>query len=308
MSPSYGIEAIVRLIPIKLHLQKLGGRSQLYSYKLPPSHLIHSLIDSSFSTSSNLKANALDSLTNQQHSLVKGHLINMTNRSNKYFPSFASLDSEFSSGCRVIDNFSDHFSFNVCNKEKDNKLYAHQLDEIILESSSFLFIAIIASDASIKNNVTTFIMHIYIFNNPLTKTIHHAVYVTSTEAKLFAIRYGINQITDSDNISKIIVVTDSIHMVHKNFDLSVYSYQVQLIAILSDLRKFFIWHKNNSIEFWECPSHLKQHLHNEVDKETKTFNLNLLSSCKSSQDFSKKCESKDILKVWKMMFQASDLK
>jgi len=28
-SPSFGIEAIVGLIPIKLHLQKLSGRSQL---------------------------------------------------------------------------------------------------------------------------------------------------------------------------------------------------------------------------------------------------------------------------------------
>jgi len=28
-SPSYGIEAIAGLVPIKLHLQKLGGRSQL---------------------------------------------------------------------------------------------------------------------------------------------------------------------------------------------------------------------------------------------------------------------------------------
>jgi len=28
-SPSYSIEAIAGLIPIKLHLQKLGGRSQL---------------------------------------------------------------------------------------------------------------------------------------------------------------------------------------------------------------------------------------------------------------------------------------
>jgi len=28
-SPLFGIEAIAGLIPIKLHLQKLGGRSQL---------------------------------------------------------------------------------------------------------------------------------------------------------------------------------------------------------------------------------------------------------------------------------------
>jgi len=86
-------------------------------------------------------------------------------------------------------------------------------------------------------------------NNPLTKTIHHAVHVTSTEAELFAVRCGINQITDSDNISKIIVITDSIHVAHKIFNLSVHLYQVQSIAILSDLCKFFIQHKNTSIEF-----------------------------------------------------------
>ena len=45
-----------------------------------------------------------------------------------------------------------------------------------------------------------------------------------------------------------------------------------------------------------------------VDKETKTFNLNPLYPYKSSWDFSKKCKSKDILKVWKITFQASDLK
>jgi len=39
-SPSYGIEAITGLVPIKLHLQKLGGRSQLQAHKLPPNHLV----------------------------------------------------------------------------------------------------------------------------------------------------------------------------------------------------------------------------------------------------------------------------
>ena len=79
-------------------------------------------------------------------------------------------------------------------------------------------------------------------NNPLTKTIHHAVHVTSTEAELFAIKCGINQIIDSNNISisKIIVITDSIYTARKIFDPSVHPYQVQSIAILSDLRKFFI--------------------------------------------------------------------
>ena len=63
-SPSYGIEAIARLIPIKLHLQKLGRRSQLRTYKSLSSHLVCSLIDLQLNTPPNLKSVALDSLTN----------------------------------------------------------------------------------------------------------------------------------------------------------------------------------------------------------------------------------------------------
>ena len=97
-------------------------------------------------------------------------------------------------------------------------------------------------------------------------------------------------------------------MVRKIFELSVHLYQVQLAVILFNLHKFFMCHENNTIKFWDCPSHLKWYLHNEVNKETKTFNPTPLFSCKISWDFSKKSESDDILKVWKIMFQASNLK
>ena len=232
----------------------------------------------------------------------------MANRFNKCFPSFIPLHSEFSPGLRIIDNFSDHISFNIHDKGKDNKSHTHQLDNMVLEPSSSPSTAIIVSDASIKNNVTTSISHMHINNKPLTKTIHHAVHITSTEAELFAIRCGINQATNFNNVSKIIVITDSIHAARKIFKLSVHPYQVQSAAILSDLHNFFKCHENNSIKFWECPSHLKWHLHKEVDKETKTFNLTPLYLYKTSWDFSKKSESNDILKVWKITFQASDLK
>ena len=43
-----GIEALAELIPIKLHVQKLGGRSQLHTISLPPNHIICSLMDSPF--------------------------------------------------------------------------------------------------------------------------------------------------------------------------------------------------------------------------------------------------------------------
>ena len=223
-SPSYDIEAIARLVPIKLHLQKLGGKSQLRAYKLPPHHLVCSLIDSQINMSPSLKSVTLDLLTNWQCSLVKGHLVDMANRHNECISPFAPLDLEFSPGLRVIDYFSDHILFNVCDKDKDNKAWSHQLDEMVLESSSSPLIAIIASDVSIKNNVTTSIMHIHTYNKPLTKTIHHTVLVTSTEVELFMIRCSINQAMNSNDITKIIIITDSIHAAQKIFDSSVYPY------------------------------------------------------------------------------------
>ena len=66
MSPLFGIEAIAGLMSINFHLQKLGGRSQLCTCKLPPSHLIWSLIDLQLNSDSGLNTNALDFLTNKQ--------------------------------------------------------------------------------------------------------------------------------------------------------------------------------------------------------------------------------------------------
>jgi len=116
----------------------------------------------------------------------------MANRFNESLPSFASLHSEFSPRLRIINNFSDRIAFNVCNKEKDDKHHAQQLDDLTLESSSSPSTAIIALDASIKNNIAMSISHMYTFNNPIIKMVYHVVHVTSTEAKLFTIRCSIN--------------------------------------------------------------------------------------------------------------------
>ena len=62
---SYGIEAIAGLVPIYLYLYKLGGRSQLCTNKLPPSHIIWSLINLSPNSNSCFNAVSLDSLTNR---------------------------------------------------------------------------------------------------------------------------------------------------------------------------------------------------------------------------------------------------
>jgi len=148
----------------------------------------------------------------------------MANRFNESFPSFIPLHLEFSPGLRIIDNFSDRISFNVHNKRKDDKHCTHQLDELAFESSSSPSTIIITSDASIKNDVATSILHMHIYNRPIINMIHQVVHITSTEAELFAIRCSINQALNLDNMSKVIVITDSIHAVRKIFELSIHPY------------------------------------------------------------------------------------
>ena len=132
------------------------------------------------------------------------------------------------------------------------------------------------------------------------------MFVTSMEAELFAIRCGINQVYIKENVSKIIVVTNSIHAAKKIFDSKSYPYQSHTTAILSKLRRIFNTKQENSIEFWECPSCLNWNLHKLVNRDSKAFNPLPIYPCKMSWDYSKKIECDDILNTWKMTFQASD--
>ena len=110
---------------------------------------------------------------------------------------------------------------------------------------------IVVSNTSIKNNITTSISHVYLYNNGIKKTIYHAVSVSLTKAELFDIRCGINQAVQISKVSHIIF------MVEKNFDSKIYFYQLQLIVIAQDLRVFSNKHAQNSIDFWGCPSNTK---------------------------------------------------
>ena len=115
------------------------------------------------------------------------------------------------------------------------------------------------------------------------------------EVELVAIRCGINQSINISGISKIIVITDSLHVVRKIFNSSIYLYQKHIVAILYKLRRFFSNNINNSIEFWECPSQCKWSFHKVVDIETKCFRPLPIFPYKSSWEFSKKSKYNDIL-------------
>jgi len=232
---------------------------------------------------------------NQQRNITKGHLIDSNNKMYGIFPSFLPLHPEFDPGSRIIDNFSDCFSFNLANKKEKDNICSQQLNEMVLQSSSSPSTAIIVTDASIKNNIATSILHIHLVNRPLTKTVHHVAFVTSTEAELFTIRCGINQACNKKNVSRVVVITDSIHAVKKIFDSKSHPYQIHTTAILSELHRFFNISQENSIEFWEYPSRLKWRFHQDVNKDSKSFNLTPSFPCKIFWDYCKKINNNDII-------------
>ena len=131
----------------------------------------------------------------------------MDDKYNEFFLSFSFFNKEFKPGNKLIDLFSDCFSFHFCSS--NTKKYIEKLDEIVFRVSSNPLSTIIVSDASIKNHIATLISHIHFFNKPVIKTKHRAINVTTTEAELFAIQYRINQAVANSNVNHIVVITDS---------------------------------------------------------------------------------------------------
>ena len=307
-SPLEGIEALAGLIPVKSHLQKIAKRSQICPFKLPKNHILNNLLDDSPHQSNSFNYHNMGSLTNRQKVLTKGHLINSKFKSYGIFSSFSPLDPEFAPDHHIVNNFSNRLSFNLANKkEKEkNNHRAHELDKMVLQNSSDPNIALVVTDASIKNDIATSILHIHSANRPLIKTIYHASYVTSSEVELFTIRCGINQACSLNNVSKIVVITDSIHVAKKIFDTRSHPFQIHSAAILNNLRNFFIANDSNSIKFWEYPSRLKWRFHHKVDKDSKLFVITPSYPSKISWEFCKKSNSDELIKLWKMTFQASE--
>ena len=303
-SPIERMEAITGIIPIKFHLRKLTKRFQMHPLKLPTNHIIRALMEDTPDPLKPPNPHAVSSLMNWRKNIAKGYLIDSCNKAYGLFPSFSSLNREFTPGFHLTDIFSDCFSFNLVKKKEKDSICVQKLNEMTLWISSSPSMAFVITDASIKDNIATSISHIHSANQPLIKMVYHAAFVMSMKAELFTIRCGINQASIKENVSKIIVITDSIHAVKKIFDSKLHPFQSHTVAILNELWNFFIKDHKNSIEFWECPSHLKWKFHKDVDKDSKSFNLTPSYLYKTSWDYYKKLDSDDIIKQWKMTFQA----
>ena len=61
--------------------------------------------------------------------------------------------------------------------------------------------------------------------------IYHVINITTTEAKLFEIRCGINQAIGIPNIKYIVIITDFLYAAKRIFDSSSHPYQIHSTAI-----------------------------------------------------------------------------
>ena len=189
-SPTLEIEVISGLVPIYLHLKKLYRRFLLWESSLLSNHIINNILSSNKSQEQNHHSASIDHLIAKQRLCLKSPFINVDNKHNKFFSSFSFFNEEFKLGNHLIDLFSDFSSFYP--HSSNNKNHIGKLDNITLRALFNPSSTIIVSDASIMNHIATLISHIHSFNKPIIKTIHRAINVTTTAAKLFTIQCSIN--------------------------------------------------------------------------------------------------------------------
>jgi len=185
-----GIKAILGLVPIHLYLKKLYNRFLLRGSLLSSNHITKSILSTNGSYEHIPHNISINNLTPKQRLCLNSPLINMDNRYNKLFPSFSAFDEEFNPGNQLIDSFPDQFSFHLHSSNAKNHI--KNLNDIIFKALSNPSSSIVISNASIKNHVATSISYIHSHNKSVIKTIHRAVNITATEAKLFTIWCGIN--------------------------------------------------------------------------------------------------------------------
>jgi len=106
-----GIEAIVGLILIYLHLQKISDRHQIRTSSLLSNHVINMLLEKKHAKNSLFHYLSLKTITFKQWQKINSFIVNTNNCLNRIFSSFDPLNSKFSPSFRLIDNFPSSFSF-----------------------------------------------------------------------------------------------------------------------------------------------------------------------------------------------------
>ena len=105
MSFTWGIEAIMSLIPIHLYLDKICGYQQLRMAFLLSNHMVKALLDHYHSNASHLYYFSLEKLSSKQRLKVKNSIVDINNHLNRILPSFNPLHKELMPGFQLVDIF-----------------------------------------------------------------------------------------------------------------------------------------------------------------------------------------------------------
>jgi len=159
----------------------MSGRHQLRISSLLSNHIINSLLENRHVKNSLLYCLFLEDITIKQWLKIKSSIVDANSYLNRIFSSFNSLNCEFSSGFKLIDNFPSCFSFyQAIHKDKESKkAYLCKLDEIFENTLMDPNSIVIISDASIKNNFATLILHVHSNFNSIKKTFKFQKHPTS---------------------------------------------------------------------------------------------------------------------------------
>ena len=130
--PTWGIKAITELILIYLYIQKISRRHQLCISSLSTNHVINFILENRHAKNSPTYCLSLENMTIKQWQKIKSSIVNTNNCFNGIFPSFDSLNYEFSPGFRLIDNFPSCLFFHWANHKNKESYKTHlcKLDKI----------------------------------------------------------------------------------------------------------------------------------------------------------------------------------
>ena len=112
-SPTLGIEAIARLVPIHLYLKKLYERFLLQQSSLSSNHIIHSILSLNRTQEHKSHNVSINHLMAKQRSQLKSSIIDVDDKRNQCFSFFSFFSKEFKPRNCIADTFPDRFFFTL---------------------------------------------------------------------------------------------------------------------------------------------------------------------------------------------------
>jgi len=125
-------------------------------------YAINALLDKQHSKQAKPYRMATSQLIPKQNQKIKSPIIDINHRLNQVLPAFDNLNKKLSPGFCLVDTFSNCFSFNIV-KHKDAKAriaYLNKLENVYKASKNNPDTLFIITDASVKNNIATSVIHI----------------------------------------------------------------------------------------------------------------------------------------------------